>query len=61
MGGVEDQIISLFKSKHDSKPELVKTEYGGGEKESEENKIKSRINLFQLKRENEAIKELKIE
>ena len=37
MGGVKDQIISLFKTKDYSKPESVKTVYVGGKKQSEEN------------------------
>ena len=43
----------LFKTKDYSKPELVKTVYGDGKKQSEENKIKSIINFFKLKSENE--------
>ena len=49
--------MSLFKTKDYSKPERVKTVYGGGNKSSEENKIKSIRNLFKLKKENEAIKD----
>ena len=43
----------LFKIKDYSKPELVKTVYGDRKKQSEENKIKSIINLFKPKSENE--------
>ena len=49
--------MSLFKTKDYNKPEPVKTVYGGGKKQSEENIIKSMGNLFKLKKENEAIKE----
>ena len=49
--------MSIFKTKDYSKPELVKTVYGGGKKQSEENIIKSIRNLFKLKKENEAIKD----
>ena len=35
VGGVKDQIMSLFKTKDYSKPERVKTVYGGGKKQSE--------------------------
>ena len=41
MGRVKDQIMSLFKTKDYSKPEIVKTVHGGGKKKSEENIIKS--------------------
>ena len=37
VGGVKDQIMSLFKIKDYSKPKLVITVYGGGKKQSEEN------------------------
>ena len=47
--------MSLFKTKDYSKPEPVKTMYGGGKKQSEENIIKSIRNLFKLKKEIEAI------
>ena len=47
--------MSLFKSKDYSKPEPVKTVYGGGKKQSEENIIKSIRNLFKLRKEIEAI------
>ena len=57
MGGVKDQIMSLFKTKDYSKPEFVKTAYGGGKKQSEEKIIKSIRNLFKFKEENEAIKD----
>ena len=49
--------MRLFKTKYYSKPEPVKTAYGGGKKQSEENIIKRIRNLFKLKKENEAIKE----
>ena len=58
VGGVKDKIMSLFKTKDYSKPKRVKTVYGGGKKQSEENIIKSIRNLFKLKKENEAIKDL---
>ena len=48
--------MSLFKTKDYSKPERVKTVYGGGKKQSEENTIKSIGNFFKLKKENEEIK-----
>ena len=57
MSEVKDQIMSLFKIKDYSKPERVKTMNGGGEKQSQENIIKSIRNLFKLKKENEAIKD----
>ena len=47
--------MSLFKTKDYNKPEPVKTVYGGGKKQSEENIIKSIRNLFKLKKENDAI------
>ena len=34
MGGIKDQIMSLFKTKDYSKPKSVKTLYGGGKKPS---------------------------
>ena len=46
----------FFKTKHYCKPKCVQTMYGGGKKQSEEN-TKSIINLFKLKKENEAIKD----
>ena len=49
--------MSLFTTKGYSKPERVKTVYGGGKKQSEENIIKSIRNHFKLKKENEAIKD----
>ena len=55
VGGVKDQIMSLFKTKDYSKPKCVKTVYGSGKKQSEENIIKSIRNLFNLKKENERI------
>ena len=58
MGGVKDQIMNLFKTKDYSKPERVKTVYGGGKKQSEEEIIKSIKNRFKLKKkENKAIKD----
>ena len=42
--------MSLFKTKDYSKPEPVKTVYGGGKKRSEENIIKSIRNLVKLKK-----------
>ena len=48
VGGVKDQIMSLFKTKDYSKP--VKTVNGRGKKESEENIIKSIRNLFKPKK-----------
>ena len=55
MGGYKDQITSLFKTKYYSEPKPVKTVYGN--KQSEENIVKSIRNLFKLKKENEEIKE----
>ena len=49
--------MNLFKTKDYSEPECVKTVYGGGKKQSEENIIKSIRNIFKLKKENEAIKD----
>ena len=57
MRELKDQIMSLFKIKVYSKPERVKTVYGGGKKQSEESIIKSIRNLFKLKKENGAIKD----
>ena len=57
MGGVNDQAMSVFKTKGYSKPERVKTVYRGGKKQSEESIIKSIRNIFKLKKENEAIKD----
>ena len=56
-GGVKDQIMSLFKTKVYSKSKCVKSAYGGGRKQSEDNAIKSIRNRFKLKKENEAIKD----
>ena len=56
MDEVKDQVMSLFKTKDYSKPEHVKTVYGGGRKQSEKNIIKSIRNIFKLKKENESIK-----
>ena len=57
MGGIKDQIMSLFKTKGYSKPKPVKTVYGGGKKQSEVNIIKSIRNLLKLKKETETIKD----
>ena len=57
LGGIKDQIMSLFKTKGYSKPKPVKTVYGGGKKQSEENIIKSIRNLLKLKKETETIKD----
>ena len=57
MGGIKDQIMSLFKIKGYSKPKPVKTVYGGGKKQSEVNIIKSIRNLLKLKKETETIKD----
>ena len=57
LGEVTDQIMSPFKTKDYSKPEPVKIVYGGEKKQSKENIIKSIRNLFNLKKENEAIKD----
>ena len=46
-----------FKTKNYSKPDPVKIMYGGGEKKSEENIIKSKRNLLKLKKEDETIKD----
>ena len=43
VGRVKDQIMSLFKTKDYSKPEPVKTVYGGGKKQAEEKIINDRI------------------
>ena len=47
----------LFKINDFSKPKHVKTVYGGGKKQSEENIVQSIRNIFKLKKENEAIKD----
>ena len=39
MARVKDQILSIFKTKDYSKPKRVKTVYGDGKKQSEENII----------------------
>ena len=57
MGGVNDQIMNLFKSKDYSKRKRVKTVNGGEKEQSDENIIKSIRNFFNLKKENEAIKD----
>ena len=66
MGGVEDQIMSLFKACDYGKPKRVKTMCGSGKKPSkskikkqseEENIIKNKRNLFKLKEENEVRKD----
>ena len=49
--------MSLFKTKDYSKPERVKTMYGGGKKQPKENTIKSIRNIFKLKKENEEIED----
>ena len=49
--------MNLFKTKDYDQPERVKTVYGDGEKQLEENIIKSIKNLFKLKK-NEAIKDI---
>ena len=54
----KDQVMSLFKTKDYSKPEHVKTVYGGGRKQSEKNIIKSIRNIFKLKKK---MNQLKIE
>ena len=57
VSGVKDQIMSLVKTNAYSKLQSVKTVYGGGKKQSEENIIKSIRNLFKLKAEKERIKD----
>ena len=52
-----DWLIYYIKTKDYNKPELVKTVYGNGKKESEENIIKSIRNLSKLKKEKEEIKD----
>ena len=49
--------MSTFKTKDYNKPDRVKTVCGGGQKQSEENISRSISNLFELKKENEAIKD----
>ena len=49
--------MSLFKTKVYSKSKCVKSAYGAGRKQSEDNAIKSIRNRFKLKKENEAIKD----
>ena len=64
VGGTEDRIMSIFKTKDYSQPKLVKTVHGGRKKPRklkiqelyEDNIIKSIRNLFNLIKENEAIK-----
>ena len=48
--------MSHFKTKDYSKPKHVKTVHGGRKKQSEENIIKSRRNLFRLRKEKKTIK-----
>ena len=57
MGEAKVQIMNLLKTKDYSKPERIKTVYGGGKKQSEESIIKSIRNLFKLRKENEEIKD----
>ena len=57
MGGVKDQIMSLFKTKYYSMPKRVETVCGGGTKPLEENIIKSIRNLSLPKKENKVIKD----
>ena len=49
--------MSLFQTKDYSNSKRVKTVYGGGKKQSEENIIKSIRNNFKLEKENEGIKD----
>ena len=58
MDWVKNQVMNLLKTKYYIKPKRVKTVYGVGNKKSEENIIKSIRNLFELKKENEAIKDI---
>ena len=55
MGGVNDQIMNLFKSKDYSKRKRVKTVNGSGKEQSEENVIKIIRNFLKIKKENEVI------
>ena len=57
MGGFKDQIMSLFKTNDYSKSKRIKTVYGGGKKQSEENIIKSITDLFKLKKEMKQLKD----
>ena len=57
VGRVKDQTMNLFKNKDYSKPKRVKTVYGGGKKQCEENIIKNIRDHFKLEKENEAIKD----
>ena len=50
VGGIKDQIVSLFKIKGYSEPEPVKIVYKGAKRHSEENIIKSIRKLFKLKK-----------
>ena len=50
VGGIKDQIVSLFKIKGYSEPEPVKIVYKGAKKQSEENITKSIRKLFKLKK-----------
>ena len=59
MGGVKGQIMSFFKTNYYSKQRRVKTAYGGGKKQFEENIIKSIRNLFKIKKENEEIRDIR--
>ena len=47
--------MSLFKTKDYSKPERVKTVYGGGKNSQKKNITKSIRNIFKIKKGNEAI------
>ena len=55
VGWFKDQIMTIFQAKDYSKPEGVKTVYGGRKKQSAENIIKNIRMFFTLKKENEAI------
>ena len=63
VGGVKDEIISVFKTnktKDYSKPKCGKKPPKETENASEDNIIKNIMNLFILRKENEAIQERKI-
>ena len=57
MGGVKDHIMIFFRTKNFSKPERLKTVYGGGKKQTGENIVKSIRNLFKIKKDYEEIKD----
>ena len=52
MGVVKDQFVFFLKKKNCSTQEQVKTVYGGGKKQFQENREESIKNTFELKKGN---------